>query len=96
MSWVVALWRDQPRIRPYLVEESAMRSFVRRSLQTALVSGGLAATVLQLAGTAAAVATAMVSAVASPVIARQHRWAAARRPSTLTEVPTQRSAHPES
>lgn len=73
-----------------------MRSFVRRSLQTALVTGGLAATVLQLAGTAAAVAVAMVSAVASPVIAHQQRWAAGRHRSTLTEVPTQRSAPPES
>ena len=73
-----------------------MHSFVRRSLQTALVTGGLAATALQLAGTAAAVAVAVVSVVASPVVAHPHRWAAGRRPSTLTEVPTQRSAPPES
>jgi len=73
-----------------------MRSFVRRSLQTALVTGGLAATALQLAGTAAAVAVAVVAAVASPVISHQQRWASGRRPSTITEVPTQRSAPPES
>jgi hypothetical protein len=73
-----------------------MHLVVRRSLQTVLVTGGLAATAAQLAGTAAAVAVAVVSVAAAPVVARPYRWPTSRRPSSLTEVPTQRSAPPES
>ncbi|NUU16051.1 hypothetical protein HP550_02140 [Cellulomonas humilata] len=73
-----------------------MHTFLRRSLQTALATGGLAATALQLAGTAAAVAIAVVAVVASPVVTHRHRWAAGHRPSTVPQVPTQRSATPES
>ena len=73
-----------------------MHIFVRRSLQTALVTGGLAATALQLAGTVAAVAIAVVSVAAAPVVARPPHVPAPRRGSSLTEVPTQRSAPPES
>ena len=73
-----------------------MHTFLRRSLQTALVTGGLTATALQLAGTAAAVAMAVVAVVASPVVTHRHRWATGHRPSTITQVPTQRSATPES
>ncbi|MEZ0448152.1 hypothetical protein [Cellulomonas sp. ICMP 17802] len=73
-----------------------MHTLVRRTLQTVLVTGGLAATALQLAGPAAAVAVAVVSVAAVPVAVRQPRWPAGRRPSPLREVPTQRSAPPES
>ena len=73
-----------------------MHIFVRRSLQTALVTGGLAAAALQLAGTVAAVAVAVVSVAAAPVVSRPVHVPTARRVSSLTEVPTQRSAPPES
>ena len=72
-----------------------MRSFVRRSVQTVIITGGLAAIALELAG-AAAVAVAMVSAVAAPVAPARSAGRRPPRPSTLTEVPTQRTAHPES
>ena len=73
-----------------------MHTFVRRSLQTALVTGGLAATTLQIAGTVAAVAVAVASVVAAPVVTRPVRMPTAQRRPLLTEVPTQRTAPPES
>ena len=73
-----------------------MHVVVRRSLQTVLVTGGLAAAALQVAGAAAAVAVAVVTVAAAPVVARPLRWPTHRAPSSLTEVPTQRSAPPES
>jgi len=73
-----------------------MHVVVRRTLQTALVTGGLAATALQVAGTAAAIAVAVVAVAAAPVVARPYRWPTGRGPSSLKEVPTQRSAPPES
>ena len=73
-----------------------MHPFLRRSVQTVIITGGLAAIALELAGAAAAVAMAVVAVAAAPVATRPFRWPASRGPSSLTEVPTQRTATPES
>jgi hypothetical protein len=56
----------------------------------------MAAIALELAGAAAAVAMAVVAVAASPVATRTFHLPPDRGPSTLTEVPTQRTAPPES
>ena len=73
-----------------------MHPFLRRSVQTVIISGGMAAIALELAGAAAAVAMAVVAVAASPVATRTFHLPPDREPSTLTEVPTQRTAPPES
>ncbi|GEL96794.1 hypothetical protein [Cellulomonas terrae] len=73
-----------------------MHPFLRRSVQTVIISGGMAAIALELAGAAAAVAMAVVAVAASPAVTRTFHWPTDRGPSTLTEVPTQRTAPPES
>ena len=73
-----------------------MHVFLRRSVQNLIATGGLAVIALELAGAAAAVAMTVVAVAVTPVAARPLRWPASRGPSTLTEVPTQRSATPES
>lgn len=73
-----------------------MHPFLRRSVQTVIISGGMAAIALELAGAAAAVAMAVVAVAASPVATRTFHLPPDRGPSTLTEVPTQRTAPPES
>ncbi|GEK20066.1 hypothetical protein [Cellulomonas xylanilytica] len=73
-----------------------MHTFLRRSVQTVIFSGGLAVIALELAGAAAAVAMAVVAVAASPAATRPFRWSAHQGRSTVTEVPTQRSSTPES
>ena len=73
-----------------------MHPFFRRSVQTVIITGGLAAIALELAGAAAALAMAVVAFSADPVAPRPLRWPASRGPSLLLEVPTQRTATPES
>lgn len=72
-----------------------MHVFFRRSMQTVIITGGLAAIALELAGAAAAVAMALAAVASSPG-GRPARWPAGRGPSTLREVPTQRTAPPRS
>lgn len=69
-----------------------MHNFLRRPVQTVLVTGGLAVIAFELAGAVTAAALAVVALASSPSTPRPSRWAAGRRPSTVTEVPTQRSA----
>jgi hypothetical protein len=73
-----------------------MHIVVRRTLQTALVTGGLAAVTLKLAGPALAFAVAAVTVAAAPTVARPRRWQDSRRTSTVDMVPTQRCAPPGS
>ncbi|MBO3083446.1 hypothetical protein [Cellulomonas fengjieae] len=73
-----------------------MNTFIRRSVRTMRVTGGLATLALELAGAAAAVALVVVSVASSPVSTARtaHRPAVATRSPTLMMVPTQRSAPP--
>ena len=73
-----------------------MHTFLRRSMQSVIFSGGLAAIALELAGAAAAVAMAVVAVAASPDQPRSSHRPPAGSPGTLMEVPTQRTARPDS
>ncbi|KQY24178.1 hypothetical protein ASD16_01015 [Cellulomonas sp. Root485] len=73
-----------------------MHPFLRRSVQTVIITGGLAAIAFELVSAAAAVAMTVLAVAASPVATRPLRWPAGRGPSALTEVPTQRHATPRS
>ena len=74
-----------------------MHPFLRRSVQAVIITGGLAAVALELAGAAAAVAMTVVAVAAPPVPPRRPlRWPTGRGPSALREVPTQRTATPKS
>jgi hypothetical protein len=65
-------------------------------VQSVIFSGGLAAIALELAGAAAAVAMAVVAVAASPEHPRSSHRPPAGGPGTLMEVPTQRTASPDS
>ncbi|KQS99425.1 hypothetical protein [Cellulomonas sp. Leaf395] len=70
-----------------------MHLFLRRSVHAVLITGGLAAIALELAGAAATVAVTVVAVAAPPVPPRRpRRWPTDRGPSALREVPTQRTA----
>lgn len=69
-----------------------MHPFLRRSVQTVIISGGLAAIALELAGAAAAVAMVVVAVAGSPAATHSFRWSAGHGPSTLADVPTQRTS----
>ena len=84
------------RAPPHSSREFFVYPFLRRSVQRVIVTGGLAALVLELAGAAAAVAMTVVALVAPPVTGRPLRWPTSRGPSSLTEVPTQRPSSPGS
>ena len=68
-----------------------MPTFLRRSVPTILVVGGLTAIAVELAGAAAAIAVAIVGGGAVSPAARP-----ARDGPRLSHVPTQRSATPDS
>ena len=69
-----------------------MHPFFRRSVQTVIVTGGLAAIAFELVGAAAALAMTLVTVAAAPIAGRPLRWPPGRGPSALREVPTQRTA----
>ena len=73
----------------------SLPTVVRRSVQTALLTGGLSALALELVGGPAAVAVATVTAAATPFATRPYRWPGGPGRSALNQVPTQRSAPPE-
>ena len=74
----------------------AAHPLLRRAVQAVLLTGAMAAVALELVGPAVAVALAVAAVAASRAGAHAVRWPTGRGPSTLTEVPTQRTAPPES
>ena len=73
-----------------------MHPVLRRSVQTVIITAGLAAIAFELVGAAAAVAMSVIAVAAAPAAARPLRWPPGRGPSALREVPTQRPATPRS